>query len=463
MRLTAKTRALAAIAAVLAVLVGFASRPQDGPAALPTVQGVAPDDVQRLVLATALDRLVLERASADKASPDHGRWRIVAPLQADADTELVRTALRQLGGGVRMTASMGEGDPKPFGLDTEGALDVQLYTTTAPDAAPALGLVVGRDAGGGATFVRIPSDAAVYRADIGGRARFARSAAEWRDRAVIAVDPVTVTGLDVVVSGRPSMIFRRGPSAGVDEDGDPTPGAWTLEGAPFRADAAAVDGLVRTLARMRAGEIHNPTYAAGLDAPAGTVTLRLQDGRTHEIIVGSRLDEGATFLRVDGRPDVYRVAGTVGRQILQPPEAFRDRTIFAFAPDDVASLSLVEGGLTIVLEQSADGAGAWTVAQPANMDVDQEQARQLLAGLSSLRAAALPAADAFQPSGAALTVRFRDGRAASLELGPSERTAVGESVVRARSTVKSESDGRGGVFLVDAAVISGIRRAFGRG
>jgi hypothetical protein len=457
MRLTAKTRVLATIAALLAVLVAVALQPGAAPAALPVVPGVAPDDVQRLVIASALDRIVLERGSPDRASPDHARWRLVSPLDAPADAEQVRTLLRQFGTGVGLRARMGEGDPKPFGLDTEGAVNVQLFTGAE---SPVLALDIGRDAGGGATFVRLPGAAEVYRADVGGRMRFARPAADWRDKAVLALEPANVAQL-VLNRGGEALTFTRGPSPGTDKDGAALPGPWTSDRTDLDVDTPTVESLVTALCRMRAGEIHNPTYEAGFDAPAARVELRMQDGDTHTVVLGGRTERTAAFVRVDDRPDVYRVAAPVGRQLGQPDDAFRNRSILLFDPADVASVTLADGGLTIVLEQSADGTGTWSVAQPANMDVDQQAAQELAQTLSALRADTLVADPSFQPSGAVFTIRFRDGRATTLEVGGAERDADNRPVVRVRAGQKGAAQGR--VHLVGQSTIVALRRAFGRG
>jgi hypothetical protein len=457
MRLTNKTRALAAIATLLAVLVAVALRPGAAPAALPVVSGVVPDDVQRLVIASALERIVLERGSADRASPDHTRWRIVTPLDAPADAEQVRTLLRQFGTGVGLRARMGDGDPKPFGLDTEGAVNVQLFTGAET---PALSLDIGRDAGGGATFVRLPGAADVYRADVGGRMRFARPAADWRDKAVLALEPAQVAQL-VLHRGGSVLTFTRGPSPGTDKDDVALPGPWTSDRPDLDVDTPTVEALVTSLCRMRAGEIHNPAYEAGFDAPVARAELRMQGGATHTVVLGGRTERTAAFVRVDDRPDVYRVAAPVGRQLAQPDEAFRNRAILSFDPADVASVSLADGGLTIVLEQSADGTGTWSVAQPANMDVDQQAAQELAQLLSALRADALVADPTFQPSGALFTIRFRDGRSATLEVGAGERDADNRPMVRVRASQKGAAGGR--VHLVAQSTIAALRRAFGRG
>lgn len=457
MRLTAKTRVLAAIAVALSVLCALAYRPGAAPAALPVVQGVVPDDVSRVVLASAMERIVLERASTDRASSEHARWRIVAPLDAPADAEQVRAVLRQFGAGVPLRARMGEGDPKPFGLDTENVLTVQLFTGAE---APALALDVGQDAGGGATFVRLPGAPDVYRADIGGRARLGRAAADWRDKAVLSLEPATVVGLSLTRADG-TLLFTRGPSPGTDADGAAIPGTWTSDRPDLELDAPTVEALVTTLCRMRAGEIHNPTYEAGFDAPAARAELRLDDGGTRTVVLGGRAERAAAFVRVDDRPDVYRVAAPVGRQLTLPLDAFRDRSILSFDVADVASITLADTGLTIVLEQSADGTGAWSVAQPANMDVDQQAAQSLASTMSALRADALVPDDVFQPSGTVFTVRFRDGRSVSLEVGAQDRDADNRPVVRVRASRKGEAPAR--VHFVLQSTLTELRRAFGRG
>jgi hypothetical protein len=357
-----------------------------------------------------------------------------------------------------MLAEVGKADPETYGFGNDSVVTVELFKD---GPTPAVSLIVGKSAGGPNAFVRLPGSDVAYRADVGGRARFERPAADWRDKVALEVPTDEVASLTLTRSppeGREVVRFARGPSPGPDKDGNPQPGPWGIvEGAPkgFVADDATIGRIVGVVGSIRAGMIHNPDFQAGFDAPAVVAELALRDGSRHTVVLGGQAEEGAAFVKVDDRPEVFRVSAQVGRVLTLPVAALRDRTVLAFDPATVASATLVEGGLTVMLEQSGDGARTWTVAQPANMDADQTLARKLVDDLSTLRADGLTEDGAFTPSGGTLTLRFRDGTKTVLELGSLERDADNRPLVRVRL------DGR--VFQLKSVVVAELRRAFGRG
>lgn len=450
MKLTRKTLALLVIAVVLAAfnLVGRGGTTVE---ALPSLPPTAPDSVHRVEISTPIQKLVLERVSREKGTPDFEEWRIVTPLDFAADASQLRTLLRAFGRGVPMEALVDEGNHEQYGLDNENGLVVELFTT---EAVPAVSLVVGKPAAGSSTFVRLPGDDAVYRADVGGRARYERPAADWRDKMVVDLDRAQVTALTLQRGGE-VLRFERGPSVATDKDGNPIPGPFIMKDAPFPVDAESVESIVRALSRVRAGEIHNPDYEAGFEAPTARATLTLKDGSTHTLVLGGRSDAQAGFLRVDDRPEVFRVTGQITRMMTQPLDAMRDRALLSFEPDDVATVALTEGGLTVVLAQSEEGR-AWTVAQPPNMDADQKQAEFMVNTLSTLRAAGIPADGRFDPSGAKMVIRFRDGRSQTVEIGQAERDADDRPLVRIRVS------GKEGIWQIKEATLVELKRAFGR-
>lgn len=453
MRLTRRSVALLAVATLLVVLNLFGRGGTAVVDALPALPAVAPDSVMVVQISTPIERLRMERESTEKGTPGFDRWRIVTPLDFPADTAQLRTVLDTFAAGLEMDAFVDGGNQEDYGVDDQNGLLVELYA--AGQDLPAVSVVVGKTAAGPSTFARIPGSEDVFRADVGGRARYARPAAEWRDRVALEVDTATVAGL-TLTRGAESLRFTRGTSTRTDAAGKPLPGPWQLDGAGFVVDDETVDVTVRALARIRAAEIHNPDYTAGFDTALARATLHLDDGTTRDITLGSRIVDGAAFVRVSGRDEVFRTGGVVGRAMTQPVEAFRDRRILSFERDEVASIAYVDRGLTVVLEQSEDGA-SWAVTQPPNMDADQKQAVFTANTLAALRAAAIPADTRFEATGARFEVRFRDGRSVALELGQAERDAEDRPLVRVRAT------DRDGVYQVREATLTELRKAFGRG
>lgn len=448
MTLSFKNRVLVAVAAVLLALnlVGGGA----GPAAedLPSLPAVVPNDVTRIRISNSVESLTLTRAATGKDAQDPDTWRITDPLDFPADASQVRTLLRAFGTGVEMEARIDEGNLEDYGLDDQSGRLVELYTV---GDTPTLAVWVGKTASGASTFVRLPGSETVYRADVGGMQRFHRPAAEWRDKWVIELDRNAVRAM-VVRRGPETLRFRR-LSAPLDGSTD-DPGTWTLDDVGFEADSAAIGELVKAVTRVRAGDIHNPDYPGGFEAPAAVAELELEDGTRRVVTLGSAAEGSSAFVKVDGRDEVFRVAASVRRQLLQPVDSFRSRQVLSFLRAEVATVTLVDGGLTVVLRAVDDGE-RWEVAQPPNMDVDQRQALFTVNTLATLRAAGVPSDRSFAPSGTRFTVGLRDGRTLTLEVGATERDPEDRPVVRVRSD--------DGVWWIPASQLSQLKRAFGRG
>lgn len=432
MRLVPKTWALLGVAVALAAANAYTVSPAAAPDALPSLPAVVPDDVTKVVISSPIDRLELDRTAFEKGHPEAERWQIVAPLDYPADVAQVRTLIRAFGLGVPMDARVDSGNLKDYQLEDQDARVVELYTTAAT---PALQVIVGRTVGPETSFVRLPGGSDVYRAAVGPRQRYDQPAADWRDRVVLDLAPDRVTGL-VLRHGADTLRFAR--------DG----ALWTMDGAP--ADAETVSALARSLARIRAGDIHNGAFPGGFDAPLATASVEAGP-EVHTLTLGGASSATTSYLRVDARAEVFQVSGALGRMMTQPAAAFRDRTLFAFKAEDVAGLTLVQGSITVAI---ARGDAGWTVTQPANMDVDGALADALASALSGLRAAGVPADAAFPAAQGRLEVTLRDGTRERLELGASERDAEGRAMVRVRC--------RAGVFLLRAGTVAEIAHVFGR-
>jgi hypothetical protein len=451
--LTRRSLALLVLAVFLAVLNLWDGRDTSVAATLPSLPGVLPDEVAVVQIHSPIEKLRIERVSTEKGTPDFERWRIVTPLQFPADAAQIRTLLRTFAAGLSMDAEVDSGNHEDYGVDGQNGLNVELYR--AGEDVPAVAFVAGKTAVGSSTFIRLMDSDMVYRADIGGRTRYARPAAEWRDKVATSMRVEDAESL-TLVRGAELLRFSRGPSTGVDKDGLPLPGPWQLEGAPFATDTDTVDTLLKTIGSIRAGEIHNPDYQAGFDAPAAVATVGLTGGDTLTVTLGGTVVQGASFVRVSGRDEVFRAAATVGRVLTQPVESFRDRRLLTFAREDVSAIAYVDAGLTVVLTQADDGA-SWAITQPPNMDADQRQALFTVNTLATLRAAAIPADSAFAATGARFEVRYRDGRRTTLDIGQSERDADNRPLVRVRVS------GKDGVYQIQETLLGELRKAFGRG
>ncbi len=440
---TSKSLGLLFVAVVLAALVGLDRRPvaEVEERGLPSLPVVAVDDVVRIVIGDQINQLTLEREGKDAP------WRLVSPLQYAADEQVVGAFVRALAAGVPMDTQVDEGNLETYGVDDQHALRADLYTDAAE---PAVSVIVGKSAGPDSAFVRLPGSETVYRAAVGARSRFERAAGDWRDRTLVTLDRDAVRAFTIERPGA-TLRFTRG-AARTGPDGAARPGAWSLEGAAFPVDDQGVELMVNVLAKLRAAEIHAPSYEAGLDAPAAGVVLEGGDGRTHRITLGSRVDARAAWVRVDDRPEVFRVSPKVRTALLLDVAALRDLSLAGFDAQAVDSAAWTEGSLTIAATWNPE-ALRWVVTQPANVEVDQKAFAAAVAQLAGLRALGIAPDATFTPSGAQVRVQLRDGARWQLDLARPESDG---KLVRARVS------GRDEVFVLEVRLLTEIRGAFGR-
>ena len=420
----------------LADVVAHHTGPADA-ADLPRIEAVALEEATRLVLDRGDDRVVIERRGED--------WYLTTPWEFRADRALVVALLKTLRKGVDMELRVDEGDLEPYGLSGMAAIRVQVEGADGPLA----DLVVGFNTAGGATFVRFPDDEAVYRAHIGGRHRFERPAAAWRDHMVLGTNPDGVSGLRLVLPDGQLVLQRE---VELDASDRPQPGPW-FEVRGFDIDQARADELASSLATLRASEILSAEHPAGLETPVAQVGVDLVSGASVSLAFG-RTADGTFAQRSDG-PEVFRVAGSVADRLRAPVRTWEDRTLLTVDRGQVHRLTLDEAGLRTVLERDpADS--SWSVLQPANLDVDLREAMAAVRILSDLRAeqvADLTPAEAGFPSGTRITVAVFSGEEATVEVGAAPPDDPSRRYVRTSQLPER-------VGLVSVRTITALKRAF---
>lgn len=361
-----RTAWLAAAVAALAVAdVGIRlSRWSQRDAELPALPGFDPASAVELRLGRVDAPTVLQKTSAG--------WGITAPVEAEADPTEVEAIVGQLAGGIRPELAL---PPDPEGYGLSGGNEVRVDVRGAQG--DLLSVVVGADAGGGGTFVRLPDDDTVYRAQIGGRSLYDRPVRTLLDRRVADCSPAAVTTVELP-GGTRAVRGATGWSAGVD--------------------ALTVDGLTRRLCGLRGAEIAD---AARVQEWLGTVTLHapapipLRFGRSGDLRYVARDDR------------VWRVSGDWVDRVFTP-NAFLDRSLWTAS--QITRIVLSGAGRDGEIARDGDG---WVVRRPANVDLDPGRAQAVVAWLSAPRVDAWTSGP-FTPQ-EVLTVEA-DGRVHRLEI-----------------------------------------------
>lgn len=404
MSAAATWRLLGAIAVVGGLDVAARSWVGAANAPLPTLPAVDPATVSWVVLTHGDERLRLERSDAG--------WEVVSPYHHPADPVAVERLLSPLTRGLRPDGRVGRGDLEPYGLDGADPVKVELGSGESA----LVSLYVGHDAPGGATFVRFPDDDLVVRANLGGRARFDRPARAWRDGRLWEVPVDRITTLQVV---RPegTVTLRLG---GI---------GWSLAEDPaFPVDPALSQAIVAAVADLRAPEVLSADHPAGLDPPAGTLTLTLDDGSTRSARLG-RVGDGA-FAAIDGRDGVYRLDPRLVDRLLADREGWRDNTLWSVEPEALRELVWVGDGSSVrAVRDPRTGTWVGSDADPRALDA----AARFLVRARVERFVAVPPAEAGFPSGR--SIRVIGERTHTLELG-------GPGVIDGRPAVHVRDPGR---------------------
>ena len=127
----------------------------------------------------------------------------------------------------------------------------------------------------------------------------------------------------------------------------------------------------------------------GLDKP-GLVVSFTAKGQPHQLSLGSPAPGGRGFYaRHDERPQVLLIAAGVRDSLDQPLDSLRDKTLWAFAPDQVKSVKLRTDKNEVNLEKHDT---TWTWVGRPNFRVRADRVEQLLRQLHEARITAFPAA-----------------------------------------------------------------------
>jgi len=414
MILTARTKGLLIITALCLglVLVDRTEGPTLTESVLPTMSALDKEAVDRIELTRLGRKITLTREGET--------WRVTQPLQATADHARVRSLLtvfrKPIVTEVLIDPEPDEARTKEYGLHPDASVVAEFF---AGDDSPVLSFTVGNDVPGGASLIRLSGSEAVYRAEVGGRGRYARDANDWRNRMVTALDATAVTDMRIDRADGGALHFSR---ASIDD------AKWeaneSLVGVPLNTrgvDQQLVDAISRTLTTMRASEIHAEGFGDGWERPLVKTTITMSDGTQHTLEAVESPEGKAMLVRVDAEPNVYRVARASIDRLLLPKSGFVDHTVFAFPRNQLDTMTLIQGSSRVRLRHD-QGNNRWLVIEPIHMDADTRRAQRTLNALSNLRATTLitgkaPEAANLDAPGFTLEAKLVNGTTHTLQVG----------------------------------------------
>lgn len=315
-----KSRLLIALVVLagLAVAVVLTTRSHESQTKLEkptaTLPKVEKDKVTALeILRSGKPALVLQK--------QNDKWRITAPVQADADKSAVETATEKLAGleptGVAATKKE---NYKRLGLDDEHGIRVKAKEGDKEVA----DLWIGAAKSGG-TMVRAEGSDTVLVTKGSYRYVFEQDVKDFRNRDVTDFDAKELSDI-ALTSAKGTFKFTKE----TKKEGDKEEETWVQakgEKPLPRYDASKVERLAEALSSLRAVDFATPEETdavTGLDHPDGRARLVKKDGTILEIAVGKQHKEGSEhFARITGSDVVYRITNFSSERIMADASAFQ--------------------------------------------------------------------------------------------------------------------------------------------
>jgi hypothetical protein len=334
--------------------------------------------VKQVVVEVNAGKTRIERATEGDG------WRIVEPVQAEADKTAVDQVIDKVAGLIRKSevAGSNEGQAEQYGL----AKPVVQVTLTLDDGRTETLALGETNAFDGSVYAR-PTDGRVVL--VGGDARFPveKKTFDLREKRLMIFEDKEVTKVEV--TGVKKYGFIR--------DGE----KWKLT-APLQdqAESQTVDKVLMALRGLRATAfLPEGKKEHGLDKPRWTVTLTLRDGLKHTLALGEPAAKGKADAaklyarRVEGG-EVAEIPPTIAKELDLSTLDLRDKTVVAFDREKVAAVKFdgASGPIEVKKSSQKSDAGAteegWAIAAPQSAPAKRWKMSGLLYGLSSLKATA---------------------------------------------------------------------------
>lgn len=366
-----------------------------------------PDEITRLTLDRRGEKIELVR--------EGDTWKMTSPRIAKTDFLAVTSFLNALQG-ARSERALGNvqgGERVPLGLDAPKVkLEIAMKGVTLHLALGAAAPGAATDGGVAPAYVEV----APYGDDKGGvfvvgpdvAAALDRSADDFREPSLLSgQQSTTFTRIEI----KNGVVLDRAPH-----------GAWRIPsgvpGAPVRAGADAVDGLLRALYELKADPFvpdNTPVDAS----KGGTLEITQLDGVKLVVAFGGPCPTDPKLVVAQAKttpPSTGCVPSVVTERVLAPPAMYVDGRAFGLLPGaETAKISeiesvLVEAGGTKIIDAERRGDGLH-LRVPSDEQVEKEATDRYLARLAAVAGFVVenpdPAALGLSPAAGKVTIRRR--------------------------------------------------------
>ena len=300
--------------------------------------------------------------------PDHaialeksaeGHWRIVRPLEADADDTTVKNLITAIAD-TQVTKTLEDVSDKlaSYGLATPEAT----VTLTVKDTGALPALKIGKTTQVGfSTYAQKGDDPKVYITGGALQAGTKKQVKDLRDKSLIAFDDAEVQRLEIRHDPTTIVVEREG-------GGD----RWTITSpARYPADSSEMRALLASLRGLRADDFVSEDAKTDL-AQYGLVTPQLtlgiwlgKDNAQKTLLIGGTREEAqkkTLYATRAERPTVYTIPDYSLKNLDKDLGTLRDKTVLAFEKEKATKLVVTRkdgAGFTLAKRE-----GAWHLETP---------------------------------------------------------------------------------------------------
>ena len=364
MKFLLKTKALFCFSLVVIGVVVWDSIPASpSRESLPIIDAIVRTDIDKVALTSMGNTITLEQRN--------GEWIEVAPLNGLADIARINSMILNFRNPIPMDVLI-ETDPenagKSYGLDSSNSITVEMWGMGSDE--PSISFLLGNDAGQSTSFVRMSGDKSVYRANVGGRRRFAHSASDWLNQRVFRVQMSELSSIDVESAPHPSYTLQNGD-------------AWTVAGATSPVDVSRLVKALQDVLLVRIGSIVEAAEDPSIEAGSWLLQMMLttKDGSQISVRVAEPQSR-QTQLEVDGQ--LYQVPVLPFEHFTKGANYFMDKRVFPIRSREELDLIRYTTAITDIIIQQDLSNGFWKVLQPSNVDLEMRDAFFMVNTLSTL-------------------------------------------------------------------------------
>jgi hypothetical protein len=303
-----------------------------------------------------------------------GGWRIVQPIETDADQSTADGIADQIAGARIAQTEPGSTDRrKAFGLDpAQTFLEIQLR-----NGAKHTLLFGDKDFAGDSVYTIVDGGKDVSLLPQLLSTSAGKSLDDLRDRAVLHLDSGQVASFELKNSAGDLLVSKE-----KDE--------WKFAApAGSLAGKDAVDSLLQAVANAKIVSVENEKSdnlaRYGLATPAITLTVSDSKGAKATLAVGKK-DGVSYFARDLARPTVFRIDEDVHKQVSEKFADLRDKRVFHANVADIQRIQIQEAGANITFSRKPGNPEQWIFDSPADKKGEPVSSWMVLDPLGNMRA-----------------------------------------------------------------------------